>query len=275
MSASASSAPSGQISGEGTAKKTKEGKEVALKIFENFLKKYEYPSWEHLSAAEFCNDEMLYKFSYYIVFVYMTSSDEPLMMRTTTQYLGRVMNVARRRFGEQRPLFFRVLDEDAPSDNWYKRMLKNVERNVGRRAIERGDPITKSAPQLSREVFANIALSYFAIGTLEALIRRLIVALLFLVGGRAGETAVTTWNLTSWDDILQILHFDWSQPKTGKQKGIGIISDKEYHQLDFYKALGDLFIFKYYRYDSRWHYCIFSSTFTIILQYLSYVYTNI
>jgi hypothetical protein len=64
----------------------------------------------------------------------------------------------------------------------------------------------------------------------------------FLASGRAWEAATATWNLSSWDCILNNLYFDWSQSKSGKQKGISLLSDFESYDIDFYHSLGSYFI---------------------------------
>ena len=69
--------------------------------------------------------------------------------------------------------------------------------------------------------------------------------LIFLASGRAGEAATATWNLSVWDDVLDNLHFCWSQSKTGKQKGVTFVSDHDSYEMDFYHSLGCYFICKY------------------------------
>ena len=56
------------------------------------------------------------------------------------------------------------------------------------------------------------------------------------------EAATATWNLSSWDSILNNLYFDGSQSKSGKLKGISLLSDYESYEIDFYHSLGSYFI---------------------------------
>jgi hypothetical protein len=238
----------GQITGQGNANMTIQGTKSAINNFNVFCESKKYALMDDIEADVFCREEMMYEYSYWVVQVYLKESDdEPLMTRTTTQYIGRVMNEGRRRFGNTNGDFFRGLDDDAPVSHWYKKLLKNVERNCSRRAIDRGEKITDSPPPTGRDIIAAMALAYFSCGTQEAMLRRLLIVLIFLVAGRAGEVAASTWNLLSWDHTLKNLYFNWSQPKTSKQKGIGIVSDNDNHGTDIYKAFGDLFAMGYFR----------------------------
>ena len=88
----------------------------------------------------------------------------------------------------------------------------------------------------------KIAQSYLAHNTADAIYRRFSLVLIFLASGRAGEAGSAMWNLASLDDILQNLYFDWSQSKSGKQKGISFVSDYESYDMDFFHSLGCYFI---------------------------------
>lgn len=88
----------------------------------------------------------------------------------------------------------------------------------------------------------KIAQSYLAHNTADSIYRRFSLVMTFLASGRAGEAGSATWNLASWDDILQNLYFDWSQSKSGKQKGISFVSDYEGYDMDFFHSLGCYFI---------------------------------
>jgi hypothetical protein len=88
----------------------------------------------------------------------------------------------------------------------------------------------------------KVAMSYLAHNSADAIYRRFSLVMVFLASGRAGEAATATWNLTSWDSILENLYFDWSQSKSSKQKGISLLSDYECCELDFYHCLGSYFI---------------------------------
>lgn len=88
----------------------------------------------------------------------------------------------------------------------------------------------------------NLGMSYLAHNTADAIYRRFCLVLIFLASGRAGEAATATWNLTSWDTVLENLYFDWSQSKSSKQKGISLLSDFECYEVDFFHSLGCYFI---------------------------------
>ena len=98
------------------------------------------------------------------------------------------------------------------------------------------------APAVGRDMMRKVALSYLAHNTADAIYRRFSLVMIFLASGRAGEAATATWNLTSWDSVLENLYFDSSQSKSSKQKGISFLSDYDSYELDFFHSLGCYFI---------------------------------
>jgi hypothetical protein len=68
----------------------------------------------------------------------------------------------------------------------------------------------------------------------DAILRRFVLSTLWLVAGRAGEVATTSWKLARWDYTYEYLYLDWSQSKTMKQKGVGIFPDKDCYFIDWY-----------------------------------------
>ena len=71
----------------------------------------------------------------------------------------------------------------------------------------------------------------------DAILRRFVLSTLWLVAGRAGEVATTTWKLARWDHTYDYLYLDWSMSKTLKQKGVGIFPDHDNYFIDFYHNL--------------------------------------
>lgn len=108
--------------------------------------------------------------------------------------------------------------------------------------IDEGEKISNKAPPVGREMMRKVAMSYLAHNSADAIYRRFSLVLIFLASGRAGEAATATWNLSSWDSILENLYFDWSQSKSSKQKGISVLSDYECFETDFYHCLGSYFV---------------------------------
>jgi hypothetical protein len=108
--------------------------------------------------------------------------------------------------------------------------------------MDEGEKISNKAPPVGRQMMRLVAMSYLAHNSADAIYRRFSLVLIFLASGRAGEAATATWNLTSWDSILESLYFDWSQSKSSKQKGISVLADYECFDTDFYHCLGSYFI---------------------------------
>jgi hypothetical protein len=208
------------ISDLGNADSTTVGRDTAMAIFAKFCTAEEHPQFNDMSEDYFCDSKLTFAFANYCVYTYVKVNEAPLMMQTVTQYVGRVMSVAKAHFGNDNK-FFDGLESNAPLSHWYKEMLKNVERNICRRCIEAGDPVTTQPPPTGRSIMSSACLVYFlaADGDQEGLFRRFVLATLFAVAGRGGEVAANTWNLCQWDYTLNALYFAWQQPKNLKQKG--------------------------------------------------------
>ena len=139
------------------------------------------------------------------------------------------------------PFFLTVRD----MGNSYTKMRSGMERRVIKRCIEEGELITTKAPAVGRSMVKAIASSLFGHNTEDAMYRRVLICLTFLVSGRSGESGTATWNLTTWDHIMRNVSFDWSQSKTSKQKGVTMVSDYENYDMDFYHCLGSFLICNY------------------------------
>ena len=64
--------------------------------------------------------------------------------------------------------------------------------------------------------------------------------------GRAGEVATSNWDKTVWCPITNCLRLQWSSTKTSKEKGLGILSERQHTFMDFYLLLSSLFIFGFF-----------------------------
>ena len=254
---------SDQITGHGNAPSTIKVKNSVMNNFNEFLQFKNYPKFPlpesnyvdndddsvdmnpTMSKEFFCREELMYEYSYYLVKINKSKmhKNEELMLRTVKEYMRKVMQNAKLVFGEDGVGdFFRGQEKDCPKDYWWKKLIENLERNIARRCIDNEQKLTDSPPSLARRIMILVGMAYISAGTQESLLRRLILVLVYMVCGRAGEVATTTWKLVVWDYTLGMLYFDWSMPKTGKQKGIMIVPDSESYAMDLYKAFGDCFI---------------------------------
>ena len=102
---------------------------------------------------------------------------------------------------------------------------------------------------MGREMMKKVPMSYLTHNSANAIYRRFSLAMIFLASGRAGEAATATWNLSSWDGVLENLYFDWSQSKTSKQKGISMLSDFECYEMDFFHCLACYFMCEFGKRD--------------------------
>ena len=110
------------------------------------------------------------------------------------------------------------------------------------RFIEAGEKVGGDTLNLSRIVFFSIAAAYFAHNCESAIVRRFVLILLWHGVGRAAECVLTNWTLVEWFHTLNYAVLNWSQLRTGKQKGVenwkAICPAKGGYTLDFYHALG-------------------------------------
>ena len=223
-----------KISDKGNALNTHKGRSTALTNFDIFLetvgKKFDF-----MERVEF-NEELIFEYSTWLVNTFVSQTNQLLMMQSSTQYIGRVMNEIRTKFnGSYDEYFFAGLSKYASLDHWYKKMIRHVESNIARRCIDEGTKITGNPPVIGRNDIHKIASAYFLHGTPESLLRRLVICLIYVVCGRCGEAATANWSLTHWCPIYSNLYFDWSQSKNVKQKGIGILGEYEFNEMDVYK----------------------------------------
>lgn len=82
-------------------------------------------------------------------------------------------------------------------------------------------------------------------GTATAILRRFLLAILWYAIGRVAEVVTTTWHLTRWEGSTNMLFFNWSQIKTGKQKGVLMPCAADGFAADFYHCLGCMFMVGY------------------------------
>ena len=110
------------------------------------------------------------------------------------------------------------------------------------RFIEAGEKVGGDTLNLSRIVFFSIAAAYFAHNCESAIVRRSVLILLWHSVGRVAECVLTNWTLVEWFHTLNYAVLNWSQLRTGKQKGVenskAICPAKDGYTLDFYHALG-------------------------------------
>ena len=76
--------------------------------------------------------------------------------------------------------------------------------------------------------------------------RAFVIIFIFLAVGRAGEVATSNWDKTVWCPITNCLRLQWSSTKTSKEKGLGILSERQHTFMDFYLLLSNLFIFGFF-----------------------------
>ena len=216
----------------------------ANRAYNAFATKNQLPTWEEVDATRFCDKEHVQAFAYFLVheFVKFNTEDDNVAERTVYSYISGVMNMAKERFTDRADFFGVVGGKNAAvkgADNWYTKMNGGISAAIRRRAIENGDKIGGDVPDISRKVLYDVCAAYLEAGDIGAVERRFVLALLWSGCGRVGEVVLTNLSdLAEWDYTAGLLHLNWSQIKTSKQKGLLIVPAKDGHVLDFYHALG-------------------------------------
>ena len=153
------------ITDQGDSTSNVRGIESAQSNFNKFALSENLPSFEEMTAEQFENNELFFKYSYWLVFTYTTNKDENLMWRTCDSYIRRLMNAGQKKFvhPNRTTTFYDGLDDKSPGNksHWYHKLMANVRMNCARRAIELGESITESAPCLSRSIFISMAEELF------------------------------------------------------------------------------------------------------------------
>ena len=125
----------------GTAKRTVSGKEVALSSFARFLAsadKYSAKTLDELDGATLCDQVIWREFTHFLAKV------EEHKSGSTIEYPRKSFYVTRGKFGGnlEHASFF----EDALDDkNWFKGMVRNVEKDAFEEACARNETVAKQA----------------------------------------------------------------------------------------------------------------------------------
>ena len=126
------------------------------------------------------------------------------------QYLSGVKEYAEQKFPNN-PLWI-----ERSLDQWYPYLRVAVDRNIRRRQISTGQPISESSLALGRSILTAVSETFMCSGSVESMKRRLAILMTFHAVGRAGESACSTWTSAVWDRDLGNLLINWNEMKTGK-----------------------------------------------------------
>ena len=218
---------------------------AAIVIYDKFAATRITPTFAKTTADIFCLPGYIQQFAHYLVHKYVKSTgdgDDALAESSVLGYISGIMAAGKDKFGNEDPEFFKVMGGRNSSvglaDNWYVSMNNGIGKAIRHRSIEAGEKVGGDTLSLSRRIFFSIAAAYFAHNSESAIIRRFVLILLWHGVGRVAECVLTNWTLVEWFHTVNYAVLNWSQLKTGKQKGVAICPAKDGHTLDFYHALG-------------------------------------
>ena len=218
---------------------------AATVIYDKFAKSKNSPMFADTTADIFCLPEWIQQFAHYLVHKYVKSSgdgDDALAESSVLGYISGIMAAGKDKFENKDPDFFKVTGGRNSSvglvDNWYVSMNNGIGKAIRHRSIEAGEKVGGDTLSLSRRVLFSIAAAYFAHNSEGAIVRRFALILLWHGVGRVAECILTNWALVEWFQTVDYAVLNWSQSKTGKQKGVAICPAKDGYALDFYHALG-------------------------------------
>ncbi len=227
----------GLIDGGGTSKSSTDNRASAVAKFDIWRKSSGDTTLENTEEDEFCVEALVQQFAYYLVHECKTKGDENLMLAYVLKLVSGLMGAGSRKFPSS-PFFDVLRQSQSGQDTWYHRMRTGIKKAIRIRSIENALKISESATPLSRKEMSAVGLELCRAGTVDAILRRFVLTLLWLAGGRAGEVATTSWNLARWNHTYGILYLDWSQHKTGKQKGVALLPDFDSFNIDIYHNIG-------------------------------------
>lgn len=189
-------------------------KTSAIENYNRFAAYIQFPEWPNSSAENFCDEEHIRKFAYFLVNIKVKADGSALAKNTVLGYLSRMMNLAKERWGKQYKTFFDVIGDNkgsggrhSASKTWYTDLNNDIETITRRYAIEHAQRIENEAPPLARCTLSAISVALFGLATKDSTYRRFVLILMWYAVGRTAESAMACWNLIRWDFKLNMLFF--------------------------------------------------------------------
>lgn len=218
---------------------TKASRASGLAYFTRFcIEAFNVQSLDEMTEINSCDTVMLYSFCTYLIGLTKMNDGESVSLKIGTlwQYLGAAVTYIKGRFPTN------VLFGNN-QDDWYGAMREDLRKNVADVFIQTGMNITDKAPPIGRTEMIGISCAYMAWNSIDALLRRAALILLFLAVGRGGEIGTASWNQCSYNKDQESLVMEWSQLKTSRQKLMTFHPDRSCFEMDYMHALACIFMF--------------------------------
>jgi hypothetical protein len=230
------------VGSSGSAQSTLDGKKVASKHFDNFIKSLlgNGKSFADLSEDEVCDEDLFRQFAGFLV-AFTNDDGESLASNTCLQYLSGAKNIAQEKF-PQNAIWTRA---ELNNNSWYTKIRVELERIKVRDAFQKGEAIVEKADPIARVTMLEILKYYFAEGRRESMEKRCAFILSFLCVGRTGEVAATCWESMHFDRDVGCLVLDWRERKTANHCQMPLFCDAENFEFDIFHALACLLVLCY------------------------------
>ena len=115
--------------------------------------------------------------------------------------------------------FFRVCDNKEFSDkNWLKGAFREVDTSKFDESLLRGEAMVGQAPSIYGSHRREMARGLRMHGSLDSLVRTLVIHMNGAAAGRPGEIATMSTDVMAWDPLVNGLTASWPQIKTRKLK---------------------------------------------------------
>jgi hypothetical protein len=168
---------------------------------------------------------------------------------TAQNYLKCAINLARDVWPKAD--FFKCLDKEEDQRRnedrvWYLNLRENMWKCFFARAVENGEKIDESAPEIGLVHVEAMVEAYARYATANALnprardghARKFSILSLWHVAGRSGEIGFLSYKKLDWDEELQCVHVEVAQMKTTKTKRLVFSAGANRH-ICWFTALGD------------------------------------
>ena len=145
-----------------------------------------YPDpWDAAPAVTLCTPLVYEQYANYLARVYVKGTGDQLAWGTVQEYLRKLINLAKTKFGgvaEHKPFFECV---DSGTNSWFKGVLRQTLRVVAIRVMAAGESLVEQASPLYRSHIESIARALASKGTKEAAFRAVVLLTSYLAGGGA------------------------------------------------------------------------------------------
>lgn len=124
-----------------------------------------------------------------------------------------------------------------PNDVWCDQLYHQLRRKCAKQAAERGEQVSDSADAIWRTILIAICSYLVSAAFSMGYFWRIVFITLYLVIGRAGESATATWDSMKWNTTLLCPELAWNEIKTGKTCPVTLFCDAKNWEICWWHAM--------------------------------------